>query len=67
MKQRKQRSSYIPNWINTIKHDFSDVKSFLEVDYMTLSVFVLYESNYLLYYTPLDIKTVPFNIYKMYN
>jgi hypothetical protein len=67
MKQKKQRSSYIPNWINTVRYDFSDIKSFLEVDYMTLSFFIIYENTFISFYSPLDIKIIRYNIYKMYN
>ena len=67
MKQRKQKSNYTPNWITNIKYDFLDVKSFLEVDYLTLSVFVLYDHNYVTYYTPTNARVMRYNIYKMYN
>lgn len=67
MKQKKQRSLSIPNWISTVKYDFSDVKSFLEVDYMTLSFFIIYENTLISFYSPLDIKIIRYNIYKMYN
>lgn len=67
MKQKKQRSIYTPNWILNSKYDFQDVKSFLEIDFMTLSFFVIYDYNYYYYYTPMDFKLVNYNIYKMYN
>lgn len=67
MKQKKQRSNYTPNWIFSTEYDFRDVKSFLEVDFMTLSVFVVYDHNEFFFNSPLDIKIVRYNIYKMYN
>jgi len=67
MKQRKQRSYYTPNWIIHSEYDFKDVKPFLEVDFMTLSVFLIYDYNEFYYYSPLDIRFIKYNIYKMYN
>lgn len=67
MKQKKQRSNYTPNWITSSKYDFQDIKSFLEVDFMTLSLFVVYDYSYFYYYTPIDFKLINYNIYKMYN
>nr|QPL15904.1 ribosomal protein S4 [Strombidium sp.] len=46
IKQRKQKSYYIPKWIYIVKYDFIDVKSFLEVDYFTLSAFIIYPLYY---------------------
>lgn len=67
MKQVKQRSNYTPNWIMNTRYDFQDIKSFLEVDFFTLSLFIIYDHNYITYYTSIDHKLVPYNIYKMYN
>ena len=67
MKQKKQRSNYTPNWITNSKYDFQDIKSFLEVDFMTLSLFIIYDYNHFFYYTPIDLKLVNYNVYKMYN
>jgi hypothetical protein len=67
MKQRKQRSNYTPNWIFTTSFDFSDIKPYLEVDFFTLSVFVIYDSNYFLYSTPKDLFVTRHNIYRLYN
>lgn len=67
MKQTKQRSYYTPNWISTTRYDFQDIKSFLEVDFFSLSLFMVYDHNYFLYYTPVNQKLVPYHIYKMYN
>lgn len=43
MKVRKQKSYYIPRWIHFVKIDEMDTKSYLEVDYFTLSAFVVYD------------------------
>jgi len=67
MKLKKQRSYYTPNWIYLARYDISDVKSFLEVDYFTLSAFVLYEPFLLQYYSPDDAPDYRPNIYRMYN
>ena len=67
MKQWKKRSSHTPRWIRNIVFDFSDIKTFLEVDFFTLSFFIIYDYNFLTYYTPQDIKTVKFSLYKLYN
>lgn len=67
MKQRKQRSNYTPNWIISTEYDFKDIKAFLEVDFMTLSVFLIYDYREFFYHTPIDARIVTYNIYKMYN
>jgi hypothetical protein len=67
MKQRKQRSNYTPKWIQNVVFDFSDIKSFLEVDFFTLSFFIIYDYNRITYYTPQDIKVIKFNLYRLYN
>ena len=67
MKLKKQRSYYTPNWIYLARYDISDIKSFLEVDYFTLSAFVLYEPFMTYYYTPDESPDFRPNIYRMYN
>lgn len=67
MKQIKQKSNYTPNWIRNVLFDFSDIKPFLEVDFFTLSCFLIYDYNRLTHYTPQDIKVVKFNLYRLYN
>ncbi len=67
MKQRKQKSHYTPNWIKNVRFDFTDVKPFLEVDFFTLSVFIIYDYNFITYYTPDDINTTRYNLYRIYN
>ena len=67
MKQVKQRSNYTPKWISTTRYDLSDIKTFLEVDYLTLSLFYIYNSNLFLYYTPNDLRITRYNLLRLYN
>ena len=67
MKQTKQRSNYTPNWIFTTQYDFADVKPFIEVDFFTLSMFMLYDYNTLLYYSPNDVRVTRYNLLRLYN
>ena len=67
MKQVKQRSNYTPNWIFTTQYDFADIKPFIEVDFFTLSMFMLYDYNSLLYYSPGDIRVTRYNLLRLYN
>lgn len=67
LKARKQRSFNVPNWIFYSKYDFSDVKPFIEVDYFSLSFFVIYEP-YINYYSSQSDFILPnVNIYRLYN
>jgi hypothetical protein len=67
MKNRKQKSQHTPTWIYNLRYDISDVKPYLEVDYFTLSTFVLYEPFLLLNYASDDVLDSRTNIYKLYN
>ena len=67
MKQIKQRSNYTPKWIFTARYDFADIKPFLEVDFFTLSMFIIYDYNLLLYYAPGDFKVTRYNLIRLYN
>ena len=67
MKTRKQKSQYTPLWIHNIRYDISDVKPYLEVDYFTLSVFILYDPLFLSYITPNDFPDSRQNTYRLYN
>jgi hypothetical protein len=67
MKSRKQRSYTVPDWIFSTKYDFSDVKPFIEVDYFTLSFFIIYEPYITYYYTPQTQISPRLNIYRLYN
>jgi len=67
MKLRKQRSYYTPHWIYLARYDISDIKPYLEVDYLTLSAFVIYNPYLLYYYSPDDTPDLRSTIYRMYN
>lgn len=67
MKTRKQKSRYTPNWIHNVRYDMSDVKNYLEVDYFTLSVFVIYEPFILNHQFINDLPQTRPNIFKLYN
>ena len=67
IKSKKQRSRVVPDWIFLSKNDFSDVKCFLEVDYFTLSFFVLYEPYTTYYYSPTQLLLPKNYVYKLYN
>jgi hypothetical protein len=67
MKTKKQRSNLVPDWVFTTKYDFSDIKPFMEVDYFTLSLFVVYEPYILYYYPPTKLFSPNISIYRLYN
>lgn len=67
MKQRKQKSHYTPKWIFLINFDFIDVKPFLEVDYLTLSFFIVYDFRFFYFYKPEAFTENKLNIYRLYN
>lgn len=67
MKQVKQRSHYTPRWIFTVKYDFSDIKPFLEVDFFTLSAFIIYDPSIIMYNTPGDIRVTRYTLLRLYN
>lgn len=67
MKLRKQKSYYTPHWIYLARYDISDIKPYLEVDYMTLSVCVVYNPYILYYYSPDDTPDLRSTIYRLYN
>ena len=67
MKQRKQRSKHVPLWIYNSRFDISDIKPNFEVDYFTMSSFVLYDPLLIDYYTPDDLPDHRHYIYRLYN
>lgn len=67
MKQRKQRSRYTPKWIFLVDFDFIDVKPFLEVDYLTLSFFIVYDFRFFSFYKPERFTEDKRNLYRLYN
>ena len=40
---KKKKSYSFPKWITYSKNIIDDVSNFLETDYLTLSIFILYE------------------------
>jgi hypothetical protein len=50
-----------------MRYDGSDVKPYLEVDFFTLSVFVVNDPFLMLYYSPDDLPDLRLSIYRMYN
>ena len=67
IKLRKQKSRYTPKWIYYSRFDHSDIKTYFEVDYFTISMFVLYNPYILDYSAPDDTIDLRISIYKMYN
>jgi hypothetical protein len=67
MKQRKQRSFHTPRWIYLTRYDVSDIKPYLEVDYLTLSAIVIYNPFILEYNSPVETPDYRPNIYRLYN
>ena len=67
IKLRKQKSRYTPKWIYYSRFDHSDIKTYFEVDYFTMSMFVLYNPNTIDYSAPDDTIDLRISIYKMYN
>ena len=53
MKKKKTKSYYTPHWIDQMRYDNTDIKPYLEVDFFTLSTFVL-SDIYLQYYHKID-------------
>jgi len=53
MKNKKQQSYYTPNWIYQTRYDNTDIKPYLEVDFFTLSTFILTDT-YIQYYHKVD-------------
>jgi len=53
MKNKKQQSYYTPNWIYQTRYDNTDVKPYLEVDFFSLSTFILTDT-YIQYYHKID-------------
>ena len=67
IKLRKQKSRYTPQWIYYSRYDNSDIKSYLEVDYFTMSMFMIYNPFIFDYTAPDDTIDLRISIYKMYN
>lgn len=63
----KQRSRLVPHWVLFSKNSVSDVAKYVEVDYFTLSAFVLYEPFLWLDFNSYDLIGTRFGIINMYN
>ena len=67
MKTIKERSTYTPNWIYNSEFYLNDIKNYIEVDYFSLSAFLLYEPHLLHNLNTDSYSTQRVNIYKLYN
>lgn len=67
IKLKKQRSYLSPKWVYLTRYDQSDIKPYLEVDYFTLSCFVIYNPYVYQYHTPDDTPDMRSLIYRLYN
>ena len=67
IKSLKQKSRYTPSYIYNMRFDMSDTKSYLEIDYFTLSFIFIYDSFILDFHSPDDFPEMRHYVYKMYN
>jgi hypothetical protein len=67
MKSKKQKSYTIPDWVFTTKYDASDIKPFMEVDFFTLSIVIIYEPYITYYTTPSTLGLPKTQLYRLYN
>ena len=67
IKHKKQKSNYLSKWVFYMKYDLLSVRSFLEVDFLTLSAIVIYDPSILYYKNRYNFLNPRFNIYKLYN
>jgi len=63
----KQKSKKLPLWILKHKNIREDVTKYLEIDYFSLSFFILYEPLYLTDINPLSFLNVRFNVINLFN
>lgn len=63
----KQKSSHLPDWIFLVGYRHFDIPRYMEVDYFTLSAFILYDSLVLTDYNPLTFLECRNEILNMYN
>lgn len=66
-KHKKHKSYYIPKWVKCFVYDGMDVKPYLEVDFFTLSLVVLYDPSRYIFTRPLTLDDRRHNIYRLYN
>ena len=67
MKSLKQKSSYTPLYIYNMRYDMSETKSYLEVDYFTLSFIMIYDNFTLDFHTSNEFAEMKHFVYRMYN
>ena len=67
IKLRKQKSFYTPDWVFLVKYDISDIKPFIEMDFFTLSAYVIYDPSTSSFSPPEDIITYRTNTFRLYN
>lgn len=65
--QTKQRSFKIPNWVLTSRVKTADIPKFLEVDFFTLSAFIVYDPFLATDLEFPDLLESRFEIYNLYN
>jgi hypothetical protein len=66
-KMKKQRSYYTPHWVYNMRYISEDIKLFLEVDYLTMSTFILFDP-FTLTHTPVtEFSESKVNVYRLYN
>ena len=57
----------LPSWLLKHVYFMEDLPKYLELDFFSMSFFVLYEPTYLFDYNPLSIVNSPYNIINLYN
>ena len=67
IKSLKQKSRYTPLYIYNMRFDMSDTKSYLEIDYFTLSFIFIYDNFALDMSSPDDFIEMRHYVYRMYN
>tara|TARA_B110000977_G_C11010509_1_gene467490 strand:- start:1071 stop:1295 length:225 start_codon:yes stop_codon:yes gene_type:complete len=65
--QTKQRSFKMPNWVLTSRVKTADIPKFLEVDFFTLSAFIVYDPFLATDLEFPDLLESRFEIYNLYN
>lgn len=64
---KKQRSYHTPAWVHNAEHDLSDIKHYLEVDFFTLSIVVVYDNSLTDFYSNATPTSNKQHVYKLYN
>lgn len=63
----KMSSHYLPSWIKFYKHEIQDIPPHLEVDYLTLSIFIIIDPLHFQLLPSLDMLNFRYGITNMYN